>query len=347
MTPSKLPELINSEEELDELLSRPSEALIEFQKSFDGDLIILGVGGKLGSSLARMAQRAAQEAGIRRRIIGVSRFTDPEKRRRLEEWGIETVVCDLLSMEEVERLPDVPNVIFMAGTKFGSVGNEPRTWAMNAFVPGIVAHKFQNSRIVAFSTGNVYPLVPVHSGGATEDTPPDPVGEYAQSCLGRERVLQFFSTLNSTPTTIIRLNYAVELRYGVVLDIAKQVWKGEPVDLRMPQVNVIWQGDACDMSLRSFQLCRVPPTILNLTGPEAISVRWLANRFGDLFDRPPRFENREEDTALLSNAAAALERFGYPRVPLARVIKWVAHWVQIDGPTYQKPTHFSEREGRF
>ena len=268
-------------------------------------------------------------------------------RERLEAWGIETIAADLLAPGALAALPDAPNVIFMAARKFGSTGNESLTWAMNTFLPGLVAERYRNSRIVAFSTGNVYPLTPVLHGGPTETSPLGPVGEYAQSCLGRERMFEHFSRQYGTPVTLLRLNYAVELRYGVLVDIGQKVFERCPVDLRMGHANVIWQGDANSVCLRSFSLCASPPAILNLTGPEVVSVRWVAQQFGERFGVEPVLQNTESDSALLSNAARCQRLFGYPRVPLGRLIDWVADWVQRDMPQLGKPTRYQVRAGRF
>ncbi len=340
-------DVLETEEQLDERLSRPTPELIEDLARLPGDIVLLGVGGKMGPTLARMARRAADEAGERRHVIGVSRFSEPGVREELEAAGVETIACDLLDRAAVARLPDAPNVIFMAGRKFGSTGDEARTWAMNTYVPALVAERYRDARIVVFSSGNVYPLVPVASGGATEECPPAPVGEYAQSVLARERMFEYFSQVYGTPVVLLRLNYAIDLRYGVLLDVAQRVAAHMPIDLAMGHVNVIWQGDANAIALRSLTLCESPPYVLNVTGPETISIRWLATEFGARLGVAPVFEGCEADTALLSNAARCFKHFGYPTVPLAQMIDWVAHWVKIGGPTLGKPTHFEQREGKF
>lgn len=340
-------DVLETEEQLDERLSRPTPELIEDLARLPGDLVILGVGGKMGPTLARMARRAADEVGDRRHVIGVSRFNEPGLQEELEAAGVETIVCDLLDRAAVARLPDAPNVIFMAGRKFGSTGDEARTWAMNAYVPALVAERYRDARIVVFSSGNVYPMVGVASGGATEECPPAPIGEYAQSVLARERVFEYFSRVHGTPMVLLRLNYAIDLRYGVLLDVAQRVAARMPIDLAMGHVNVIWQGDANAIALRSLTLCESPPRVLNVTGPETVSIRWLATEFGTRLGVAPVFEGCEAETALLSNAARCFRYFGYPTVPLARMIEWVAHWVKIGGPTLGKPTHFEQREGRF
>jgi nucleoside-diphosphate-sugar epimerase len=333
--------------QLETELAKPSEALIRDLSKIEGDILILGAGGKMGPSLARLAKNAVREAGIEKRVIGVSRFSSGRLDEELREDGIETVAADLLDEEQLESLPEVENVIYMAGTKFGTTGNEHLSWAMNAYLPGRVAEKFRDSRVVVFSTGNVYPLTPVALGGASEEHPVGPVGEYAQSCLGRERVFEHFSRAHGMLMTIFRLNYAIDLRYGVLLEVARAVRKRRPIDLTMGHVNVIWQGDANELALRSLAVCESPPKVLNVTGPETVPVRWLAQRFGDLFGVEPVFEGEERSTALLSNASRAHEMFGYPKVSLRQMIEWTAAWVEAGGPTLDKPTHFQEREGKF
>lgn len=339
--------MIASEAELDELLSRPNEGDVAAVRELHDPLVLLGVGGKMGPTLARRAARAAQEAGVKLRVIGVSRFTDPGTRSQLEEWGVETVSADLLDAAQLAALPDSENVLFMTGRKFGSTGAESLTWAMNVFVPALVAQRYGTARIVAFSSGNVYPLVPVVSGGATEKTAPSPVGEYAQSALGRERMFEYGSLRYGTPVTILRLNYAVELRYGVLLDIGNKVFGRQEIDVSMGAVNVIWQGDANSVALRSFRLCSSPPAVLNLTGPETLSVRWVADRFGRYFGIEPLVTGVEEENALLNNAARCHREFGYPRVSVDEVIEWTAQWIGMGGRTLDKPTHFETRDGKF
>lgn len=341
------PKSFTSERELDEFLSRPSPALVEQAEGLAGGILILGVGGKMGHTLGRMAKRAMTEAGVRAPVIGVSRFSDSSVERALENEGIETIRCDLADGQAVARLPELPNVVFMAGRKFGSSGSEALTWAINAYVPGIVAQRFERSRILVFSTGNIYPFVPVESGGACESDGPAPVGEYAQSCLGRERVFEHFSSTCRVATIIARLNYAVELRYGVLVDIAEAVWGGQAVDLSMSHVNVIWQGDACDMMLRALPLAASPAEIVNVSGPEPVSVRHVAELFADRMGRPLRFTGLERETALLVNCGKAIARLGRPAVDVERMVDWIAKWVQLGGRTLGKPTHFAERGGRF
>jgi nucleoside-diphosphate-sugar epimerase len=302
----------------------------------------------MGPTLARLARRAVQQAGLNKRVIGVSRFSSAELERRLREWGIETVACDLLAEGALDALPDAANIIFMAGRKFGTSGAEALTWATNTYLPALVAQRYRHSRLVALSSGNVYPLVPVTSGGAGERQVPGPIGEYAQACLGRERLFEFFSERYETPAAIIRLNYAIDLRYGVLLDIATRVWRGESIDLNMGNVNVIWQGDANGIVVRALRHCATPPHIINVTGPETISVRQVAQRLAELLGRSaPSFSGEEASSALLSNAQHACDLFGYPSVSLERMLRWVAHWVMQGGSVLGKLTHFDVRDGSF
>ncbi|OZU88338.1 epimerase [Virgibacillus indicus] len=333
--------------ELENFMTKPSSVLIDDLKKLDGDILILGVGGKMGPTMAKMTKRAIDEAKMQKRVIGVSRFSSGNLREELEDYGVETIAVDLLDDDELAALPDVKNIIYMAGNKFGTVGNEHFTWAMNAYLPGRLAEKFKNSRIVAFSTGNVYPLTNVLSSNCSEDTVVDPVGEYAQSCLGRERVLTYFSHKNKTPMLLFRLNYAIDLRYGVLLEIAKQVNEGQRIDLTMGSVNVIWQGDANEYAIRSLLHTNTPPEIVNVTGPETLSVRWVAEEFGKRLNKNVRFSSEESPKALLNNASKAHKLFGYPKVSIQQMMDMIADWVAIDGETNNKPTHFQEREGAF
>lgn len=339
--------MIRTERDLDEVLSTPHEDDVEAIRDLDGDLILLGVAGKMGPTLALRARKAADAAGTRKRVIGVSRFSSAKARKLLDDAGVETVEADLLDPDKVTRLPDAKNVVFLAGRKFGSTGDAALTWAMNTHVPALICERFKESRIVAFSSGNVYPFLPVSSGGATERTPPEPVGEYAQSVLGRERTFEYFCNRYGTPMVLLRLNYAVELRYGVLLDIGTAVWERRPVDLRMGAVNVIWQGDANSVGLRAFPFCSAPATVLNLTGPETLSVRHVALEFGHHFGIDPEFEGAESGNALLNNAAQCHRKFGYPSVSPAELIEWTANWIRGGGSTLGKPTHFETRDGRF
>jgi nucleoside-diphosphate-sugar epimerase len=340
-------ERMRTVEELERKMTEPSVDLIRAASQLDGDLIILGVGGKMGPSLAMLAKNAIREAGGNQRVIGVSRFSTGTLRSRLEAAGIETIAADLLDDQQLQRLPKARNVIFMAGQKFGTTGREPYTWAMNTYLPGRVAEAFRHSRIVSYSTGNVYPLMPLCRGGATEETPVSPVGEYAQSCLGRERIFSYFSAAYNIPMLHFRLNYAIDMRYGVLLEVAKAVRDRQPIDLGMGHVNVIWQGDANDMAIRSLTLCETPPRVLNVTGPETVSVRWLAEQFAKRFAVDPVFVNQEQETALLSNAAEAHRLFGYPRVSLRQMIDWTVEWIEAGGEMLNKATRFQERKGEF
>ena len=328
-------------------LLQPSDTLISDFAKLDGDILILGVGGKMGPAMAKLTRQAAHIAGVNKKIIGVSRFSEPGLQDELNQSGIETIAADLLNEEQLQSLPDADNVLYLAGTKFGTTGKESFTWAMNSYLPGRVAQKYKNSRIVVFSTGNVYHLTPVFMGGADETYTPQPIGEYAQSCLGRERMFQFYSAKNNTSILIFRLNYANDVTYGVLLEIAKSVKERRAIDLNMGHVNVIWQGDANEMALRAFHHCAVPSKILNIAGPETISLRWLAKEFGKIFGEDPQFINHEQDTALLSNAAESYKIFGYPKVPLKEMIQLIASWINEGGKMINKPTHFQERAGQF
>ena len=334
-------------EHLENLLSEPTDGVIEALTRVEGDVVVLGVGGKMGPSLAHMVRRAADEAGGRRRVIGVSRFTSPQLPRQLEAVGVEAVPCDLLDPDQVARLPEAPNVIFMAGMKFGTTGQQARTWVMNTVMPGLVARRYRGSRVVAFSTGNIYPLVPVTGGGATEMDEPGPVGEYAQSCLGRERVFEHFSREHGTRTIIIRLNYAVEMRYGVLVDLAQRVLAGEPIDLSMGNFNCIWQADANAMSIQAIEHAGSPPRVLNVTGPEVVSVRGVCQRLAERLGREVRFTGAESPTAYVNNAQLSHRLFGYPRVPVGKLIDWTVDWVKRGGESLGKPTHFETRDGKF
>jgi nucleoside-diphosphate-sugar epimerase len=334
-------------EQLELELARPSEELMKGLAQIDGDIMLLGIGGKMGPSLARLAKNAIKQAGLNKKVFGVSRFSDKGLRDDLEHDGVETIAVDLLNDDQLQQLPEVKNVIYMAGNKFGTTGKEHFTWAMNSYLPGRVAEKYKDSRMVVFSTGNVYPLTPVIRGGATEETPTGPVGEYGQSCLGRERVFEHFAHKYNIPMAIFRLNYAVDLRYGVLLEIAKTVKAGKSVHLSTGHVNCIWQGDANEWAIRSLNVCSTPPTVLNISGPETISLRFVAALFAKRFGIEPLFQGEEASTALLSNCAKAFQLFGYPRVPLQQMIDWIADWVEADGQMWNKPTHFEEREGKF
>jgi nucleoside-diphosphate-sugar epimerase len=335
------------EADLEERLSRPAPRLVAQMRALAGDLIILGIGGKMGVSLGRLAVRALRAAGRAARVIGVSRFSSPEARSALEADGIETLACDLADPDAVARLPPVNNVLFLAGRKFGTVGDEAGTWVANTVVPGHVARHFAGGRIVAFSTGCVYPLVPPAAGGCREDTPPAPVGEYALSCLGRERVFEHFSRQAGTPVCLFRLNYAADLRYGVLHDLATAILAGAPVSLNVPAFNVIWQGDANHRALYALDLCASPPAVLNVTGPEQLRTRTVAERIGALFARPVSWAGPEGETAYLNDASRSLALFGPPAVSAAELIAWQAAWLAAGNRGLGKPTHFAVSNGVF
>jgi nucleoside-diphosphate-sugar epimerase len=339
--------MIRTIEELENKLAEPSDALVRDLAQVEGDIMLLGIGGKMGPSLARLAMNALKKAGVQKTIWGVSRFSESGLREQLEAEGVRTIACDLLNDEQLQALPDVKNVIYMAGNKFGTTGREHFTWAMNSYLPGRVAEKYRNSRIVVFSSGNIYPFTPVFQGGATEATPPAPLGEYGQSTLGRERVFEHFSQKYEIPMVIYRLNYAIDLRYGVLLEIAKSVKAGKPVDVTMGHANVIWQGDANEIALRSLNVCSSPPNFLNVTGPETMSIRWIAHEFGKRFGVEPVIPGQESDLALLNNASKSHQLFGYPRVSLLEMVDLIADWVANGGQTWNKDTHFQEREGKY
>jgi len=339
-----VPERFSSVAHLEEFLSQPTPELARDLASVAGDILVLGVAGKMGPTLARMAKRAAAD----RRVVGVARFSDMAVRTGLEQAGVETIACDLLDRSAVEALPKLPNVIYMAAMKFGASDNPALTWAMNVHVPAMVAEIFASSRIIAFSTGCVYPFVPIASGGATEDTPAGPPpGEYAWSCLGRERMLEHFSARLGTPGRLVRLNYAIDMRYGVLQDIAAKVLGGETLDLTMGHVNVIWQGDANAVALRCLAHTTAPTSPLNVTGPQTLSVRWLADEFARRFGRSARLTGSEAPTGWLNNAAHMVAEFGPPKVGIERMLDWTADWLLRGLPSHGKPTHYEVRDGRF
>ncbi|MDM0017908.1 NAD-dependent epimerase/dehydratase family protein [Variovorax saccharolyticus] len=338
------PSHFETEAALEQFLATPSRELVDDLARLPGDLMILGVGGKMGPTLARLARNALPAD---RRVIAVARFSEPGMREMLEGHGIETIACDLLDAAALAALPQCPNVIFMAGRKFGADADNPLTWAMNVHVPALVAQAFSRSRIVAFSTACVYPFVPVTGQGAAEDLPPSPPGEYANSCVGRERMFEYFSKLHGTPGRLFRLSYAIDLRYGVLADVAIKVWRGEPVDVTMGHVNVIWQGDANAQALRCLVAATVPTSPLNVSGPETTSIRWLAEEFGRRFDKPVEITGSEAPTAWLMNTGEAERLFGYPKVPLSQLIGWVADWIAREQRLYGKPTKFESRDGKY
>ena len=335
------------DDELEELLSRPAPAVIDALRRVQGDFIVLGAGGKMGPSLTTMLKRALQQVGDDRDVIAVSRFSSGDAAMRLERAGVRVVRAELGDRDAIARLPDATNVIYMAGQKFGTRDLPSLTWAVNTLVPAMIAERYAASRIVAFSTGNVYALSPVSSGGSRETDALTPLGEYANSCVGRERVLEHVSRTRGTPIAIIRLNYAVDLRYGVLVDIAHRIASGEPVRLDMGFVNVIWQGDANAQAIRALTLAASPPFVVNVTGPEQLSVREVATRLGLLMGATPRFEGQEAPDALLSDTSLAQSVFGAPSVSTATLIEWVASWVARGGTRLGKATKFEVRDGRY
>ncbi len=338
------------ENTLEEALSRPDAGLIADFARLDGDILVLGVGGKMGPTLARMARRALDAAGKQeQRVLAVARFSDPAVKAALEAVGVIPIAADLSDRAQVQSLPDAANVIFMAGQKFGTTGAPDATWMMNTYVPALVAERYapQRSRIVVFSTGCVYPNVAVASGGSLESDDLTPLGDYANSCVGRERMFEYFSKKHAAPTVLFRLNYAIDLRYGVLVDVAREVASGEPIDLTMGYANVIWQGDANSYALRSLLHAQSPALALNVTGLETLAIRDLAHRFGELLGRAPVLVGEEADTALLSNATRAHALFGAPTVSLPTLLGWVAAWQQSGGRLLNKPTHYETRDGKY
>lgn len=342
-----LPERIHTEQHLDDVMAEPSPELVSFVRTLEGPLVVLGAGGKMGPSLCVRAKRAARKAGLDLPVIAISRFSTEEKRSWLKTQGVETLSCDLMDRDAVASLPDARNIIYLVGLKFGTGEDPARTWAVNTLIPAFVMERYPGARIVALSTGNVYPMVPVESGGSRESDELTPVGEYANAAVGRERIFEFWSRENGTAVTLIRLNYALDLRYGVLVDIAKKVWNREPVDVTMGYANCIWQGDANDMILRSLALADCPPAVLNLTGTERLSVREVARRLGERMDRTVECVGSEAPEALLSDTTRMREALGTPATPISRIIEWTAVWIREGGATVGKPTHFEVRDGRY
>ena len=338
-----LPKTIPDIASLDELLCRPSQALIDDLNKVHGDIMVMGVGGKMGPTLAGLA-KAAQP---RRKVIGVARFSEPGVKEWLEARGIETINCDLLDQRAIDALPKSPNIIFMAGRKFGAEGNLALTWAMNSYVPALVAQAFPASRIVAFSTGCVYPFVPVNGKGSDESMPPNPPGEYAQSCVGRERMFEYFSNQFKTPGRLFRLNYSIDMRYGVLHDIATKVASGKPIDVSIGHVNFIWQGDAASQALRCLAYCETPTSPINVSGPEILAVRDLASELSKLFGKEPILVGKEDPTAWLTDTSQAVKLFGLPIVDTPQMIRWTADWVARSMPSFGKPTKYEVRDGRY
>jgi nucleoside-diphosphate-sugar epimerase len=337
-------EIANLDEQgLEEMLSEPSAATKQALAGLAGDIAVLGAGGKMGPTLAMMLKKASGY----KKIYAVSRFSDQAVKERIEKAQVETVEADLLDESAYGKLPEAENVFFLAGMKFGSTANQPLTWAMNSYMPTLVARHYKASRIVAYSTGNVYPLVDIAGGGATEETGPEPIGEYAQSCLGRERMFEYFSQLNKTPVTLIRLNYANEPRYGIIVDLTLRILNDEPIDLTMGAVNLIWQRDANDYIIRSISLAKSPPAVLNVTGPQMIPIRRLAEQIGEALGKKPKFVSKEAASALLSNASYCINTFGLPQTSLEQMVSMIAGWVAAGKETLNKPTKYEIRNGKF
>lgn len=336
-----------SEEKLNQMLTTPSQRLIEDMRRIEGDILVLGAGGKMGPTLCVLAKNAARAAGVEKRVIAVSRFSDPLVVELLKNNQVEMVSADLLERGALEKLPDAPNIVYMAGKKFGTEGNEWSTWAMNTWLPSRVAERYRDARIVVFSSGNLYPKVPVRSGGCTEQTPVEPVGEYCMSCLGRERMFEYAARTYGTKVAVYRLNYAVDLRYGVLYDIAHNILEGTPISVATPSFNCIWQGDANEAALRLLRHASSDVFRLNVTGPETAGVRETARQLGALLQREPVFCGEETDTAYLSNAGRMFHLMGYPSVPLETLIEWQAQWILDGGRALGKPTHFEERKGSY
>jgi nucleoside-diphosphate-sugar epimerase len=328
---------------LEQMLSEPAAGIREVVAGLKGDIVVLGAGGKMGPTLAMMLHRAS----AKRNVYAVSRFTDKAVKQRLEEAGVKTVIADLLDEACYRELPAVENVYYLVGMKFGAAGNQPLTWALNSFLPGRIAQLYRNSRIVALSTGNVYPFMNPSSGGSTEDTPPDPVGEYAQSCLGRERMFQYFSEQNDTPMTLVRLNYANEPRYGIIVDVTLKIINDEAIDLSTPAVNLIWQRDANDYIIRAITLAQSPPMILNVTGPGTVMIRQLAGDIGRILNKEPRFMDKEKGRCLLSDASFCFDKLGLPETDLHEMVSMIVSWVAAGKPLLSKPTKYDVRDGKF
>jgi nucleoside-diphosphate-sugar epimerase len=328
---------------LEKILSAPSDAASQALAGVHGNILVLGAAGKMGPTLAMMLSKAAPK----RNIYAVSRFTDDAVQTKLEQAGITTIAADLLDEAQYRKLPSVENVFFLAGMKFGASGDLPLTWAQNCHIPALVARHYKHSRIVAFSTGNVYPFVDINSGGATEDTPPEAIGEYAQSCLARERMFQYFSKIHDTPVTIIRLNYANEPRYGIIVDLTLKILNDQPIGLTMGAINLIWQRDANDYIIRSITLAQSPPAVLNVAGPETISIRSLAGKIANLLGKEPKFVSQESASALLSDASRCISLFGSPQMTLDQMVAMIVQWVKSGKEILNKPTKYDIRNGKF
>ena len=343
-----LPERFVNEFDLEDFISTPSKEMIALMKRLEGDIMILGVAGKMGVTMAMLAARAVKAAGVAKKVYGVARFSDEEARSKLERCGVETITCDLMDQNAVSALPQVRNVVFMAGRKFGTQGSEDLTWAMNVLAPSYSAEHFKNSRITVFSTGCVYPLVSAEEGGCTEDVQPEPVGEYSQSCLGRERIFEYSARKNHTEILLFRLNYSIDLRYGVLHDIAMPIWNGEKVNNAVSHFNAVWQGSANEIALRSLELAADPVNILNVTGPETVSTVEVAEEFGRIFGKKVEYMYPESGKrCYLNNAGKMLKLFGAPSVDMQQMIQWQAKWIMDGGKSINKPTHFEVNNGKF
>ena len=337
--------LIETEQELEKIMCEPSDDLANSVSKIDGDFIVLGGAGKMGPTLTKLLKNAIDKSGTKKTVTVVGRNFSDSQTKDFTGADIKIIKCDLLN--DLDSLPDIKNVVYMAGMKFGTSDNSSTTWALNTFLPGLVAKKYRDSRIVAFSTGNIYHLTPLEMKGATEEYLPCPYGEYAQSCLGREKMFEYFSRQYGTKGTIIRLAYAIDLRYGIILDVAQKIYSGTPIDLSMGHVNLIWQGDANEQTIRSFEICNSPTELLNVTGKEIISIKWLAEQISKYINIEPKFEGKESDTALLLNPEKACKLFGNPKVSLDQMIQWISYWIQAGGKILGKPTHYEQRNGKF
>lgn len=336
-----------TEEKLNELLTTPSKALIEDMKKIKGDIMVLGAGGKMGPTLCVLAKNAAKACGVDKKIIAVSRGSDKIATELMKSNGIEVIAADLLDKEKLYALPETENIIYMAGKKFGTDGNEWQTWAMNSTLPAFVADKFKKSNIVVFSSGNIYPIVPLSSGGCTEEDRPLPNGEYAMSCLARERSFEYAANAFGTKIFIYRLNFAVDLRYGVLFDVANKIMNGEKISLSTPAFNFIWQGSANEIAIRGLLHASSPACVMNVTGPETVSIEKAAIELGKYLGKKPLFEGEPGSDAYLNDASLAMETFGYPSVSAKTLIRWQAEYILDGGRTLDKPTHFEERKGKY
>ena len=342
-----LPDTIRNEEELVDVMTRPRPVLVEFMHTLSSPLLILGAGGKMGPTLAILARRAADAAGNPMDVIAVSRFSDKRAREFLDSHGVRTISADLMDKAAFAGLPDTDNLLYLVGLKFGTSSDPALTWATNTLVPAYAAERYSQARIVALSTGNVYPLVPVTGSGSAESDPLTPLGEYSNACVARERIFEYYSSKNMTPMVLLRLSFALDLRYGVLVDIANKVWLGEPVSVAMSHLNCIWQGDANELIIRSLALAAVPATPLNLVGGQHFPVREIAQRFGEMMGKEVSFIGTDGQTAFLSNNTLLRATLGEPSTSVETVMKWVAGWVMSGGEQLNKPTHFEVRDGGY